>query len=483
MSSEFDKDIDSLLREGARRGRGASVEPSAARHAGGSVRATPSGAHLDADELNAYAENALPAAARAHHTAHLADCDDCRRSVTSLALAAGMPAQLEQREAIAATAQQKVTTNAGWRERFGALFAPRAWRYAVPALALLLVGAVTLVVFMRSWQSGTETSVAQSDASERAKPSLAQTEQNHATQQNSNAATATTANPNESAANAPNSNATVTTREETAPIVVDGASGGQPLPKPGIVVSEDATPPQQPPAPVTTGSGALGRSITEMPMPTPLPPPVAEPVVVAKESEAKVKSAESVGEVAAKDAPQKQADYENMQREQAANARRAEKLSGPRRNNEQTRNSRGINADDSRDRADKADKNDGNVSATAGAPASPAPAASRRARQRDADKERDETKPSDNSLKSESRRAPESTASGETRAVGGRRFRKQGGAWIDTAYSAGQSYTVVRRNSEQYRALVADEPAIGRIADSLGGEVTIVWKGRAYRIR
>lgn len=71
----------------------------------------------------------------------------------------------------------------------------------------------------------------------------------------------------------------------------------------------------------------------------------------------------------------------------------------------------------------------------------------------------------------------------ETRTIAGRKFRRQGSAWVDTAYSAGQSYTVVRRNSEQFRALVADEPELRRVAGALGGEVTVVWKGRAYRIR
>jgi hypothetical protein len=41
----------------------------------------------------------------------------------------------------------------------------------------------------------------------------------------------------------------------------------------------------------------------------------------------------------------------------------------------------------------------------------------------------------------------------------------------------------VTRGSEQYRALVADEPGIKTIADQLGGEVIVVWKGRAYKIR
>ena len=70
----------------------------------------------------------------------------------------------------------------------------------------------------------------------------------------------------------------------------------------------------------------------------------------------------------------------------------------------------------------------------------------------------------------------------ETRTVAGRRFRKQGGVWIDTAYNS-QSLTEFRRGSEQYRGLVGDEPAIKQIADELDGEIIVVWKGKAYKIR
>jgi hypothetical protein len=55
--------------------------------------------------------------------------------------------------------------------------------------------------------------------------------------------------------------------------------------------------------------------------------------------------------------------------------------------------------------------------------------------------------------------------------------------WIDTAYDESRPTLTVARGSEQYRALVADEPAIRSIAEKLSGEVVIVWKGRAYRIR
>jgi hypothetical protein len=71
----------------------------------------------------------------------------------------------------------------------------------------------------------------------------------------------------------------------------------------------------------------------------------------------------------------------------------------------------------------------------------------------------------------------------DTRTVSGRQFRKQGGVWIDTAYQSSSPTTTIARDSEQFRALTADEPGIRTIAAQLSGEVIVVWKGRAYRIR
>jgi hypothetical protein len=77
-------------------------------------------------------------------------------------------------------------------------------------------------------------------------------------------------------------------------------------------------------------------------------------------------------------------------------------------------------------------------------------------------------------------RDEDSTA--ETRTVAGRRFRQQNGVWVDTAYSSSRSVIRVRRGSEQYRALVADEPVIGTVANSFSGDVIVVVRGKAYRI-
>jgi hypothetical protein len=71
----------------------------------------------------------------------------------------------------------------------------------------------------------------------------------------------------------------------------------------------------------------------------------------------------------------------------------------------------------------------------------------------------------------------------DTRTVAGRRFRKERGIWTDTAYDSSTATVNMARGSDQFKALVADEPEIKKIAEQLDGEVIVVWKGRAYRIR
>jgi hypothetical protein len=74
-------------------------------------------------------------------------------------------------------------------------------------------------------------------------------------------------------------------------------------------------------------------------------------------------------------------------------------------------------------------------------------------------------------------------AAGETRVAAGHRFRRAGNAWVDVNYRPSMSMTGVRRGTEAFRALVADFPELGRIAEQLSGEVITVIRGGAYRIR
>ena len=67
----------------------------------------------------------------------------------------------------------------------------------------------------------------------------------------------------------------------------------------------------------------------------------------------------------------------------------------------------------------------------------------------------------------------------ETRAVGGRKFRRQGSVWVDTKFKSSMSVRNVSRGSDEYRAL---NSVVRAIAEQLGGDVIIVSKGKAYRI-
>src|SRR4051812_37011171 len=94
--------------------------------------------HLDADELNAFAEGAVPPAARARYVSHLAECDQCRRQVSDLALASGAIGRLEP------SAAQAPVANGIWTA-LAKLFAPPVIRYGALAAALVLVAGVSFI--------------------------------------------------------------------------------------------------------------------------------------------------------------------------------------------------------------------------------------------------------------------------------------------------------------------------------------------------
>src|SRR5690349_11766035 len=130
MRQKTNNEIDLLLR---RMGRDGVPRNSEAR---GGDR------HLDADELSSYAQNALPAAARAHYTEHLADCATCRRLVTELSLSLGAAAA-----PVAATHEP-----GGFKTFLASLFSPLVLRYAVPALGVIVVMIVGFVVLRQQRQ-------------------------------------------------------------------------------------------------------------------------------------------------------------------------------------------------------------------------------------------------------------------------------------------------------------------------------------------
>src|SRR5829696_3378901 len=116
MEFEFDKEIDAILRK-ARPG----------------VEAAASGAaHMDADELAAFAENAVTGAARVRYVSHLADCTRCRKILSNLILS---NFEADAPEAASAVVSAPVKeTGAPWYRRF----------FAFPPLAYTM-GAMVLV--------------------------------------------------------------------------------------------------------------------------------------------------------------------------------------------------------------------------------------------------------------------------------------------------------------------------------------------------
>ena len=452
MKTDFDREMDSLLRAQARRDSAALTEPGGASSLplqDGRASAAQLSAHLDADELNAYAENALPVSTRTLYAAHLADCVQCRHLVTRLAFAAGTPAQLEQS---VATKTGSAPLKVSWQARIGALLSARAWRYAVPMLALLLISAIGLLSLLRP--APNERSIAESVAPPLSKPDRAAQPKLSDEEQHSDAPA--TANSNKAVAaqnsSVPAVKGEVAAKEEVA---ANDARPAVARPRTDTMVSNTA--------PAPSGSATVtGAPVVALPPPQPTPAPIAEATGITAEREAK--TAPSTHDQLASAANMR--NVESEQREGTNDARRSAR----------TRSGRAANANNSRSDARVTDES---LTSTPSAPAAPRAAAKPQGAARGGENTSDAAG-GGSAQKDES---PRAQAAAETRSIANRKFRRQGRAWVDTAYSSTQAVTIVRRNSEQYRALVADEPELRRIADALGGEVTVVWKGRAYRIR
>jgi hypothetical protein len=344
--------------------------------------------HLDADELNAYAENVLPAAARARYTMHLAECSRCRSLVAQLSSSAGV---------VAATDTAAVSEVSGFRKFLASLFTPMVLRYAGPALGLIVVAVIGFVVLRRDRASEyvvQDTNVQQS-------PAAAPTAEKFLSDETSSK----TVPPSSGLINGEIQEKTKQTQPasppNTAPVVssieADVAKDkavAQPKPEEQAAAANEPPPPK--PEPTAT----------------PEPSPRAAETDVAR-SEVKVQSAPAA------QAPRALRKAEREDKDNVARARKP---------------------------ADAA----GTVTAGSGS-----------------------------NLQIDG----VDDAKAGMRTVAGRRFRKHGAVWIDTAYDASKNAVTLARGSEQYRALVADEPAIKTIAEQLAGEIIVVWKGHTYRIR
>jgi hypothetical protein len=370
MKQESNNEMDLLLRRLARR------DDASASDAGGD--------HLDADELSAYAENALPVGARARYLAHLADCSRCRGLVVQLGSSAGV---------VATTESAKVSEPSGLKKFLASLFTPMVLRYAAPALGLIVVATISFVALRRQQSP---SSVAQLRNGEQ-RPTSSPVEPNAGYANES--ATKAAPTPGGLVDKQGRTEKADSPAVQNAPPTVSSVEAD---------VSKDKAVAQAKPEeqPAATGAGANEAA----------PPAPATPVDESPKTEVNKKEV----------------------REQPALAPQSGKTLGA---------------------AEREDKD-----------------SFTRAR-----------KPADSSVRgiasSGGGQRDKSTFRFTGRTVAGRQFERAGGVWIDTAYDSSKDVVTVARDSEQYRALVADEPQIKTIADSLDGEIIVVWKGRTYRIR
>ena len=348
----------------------------------------PNTDHLDADELSAYAENALPAAARARYTAHFAECSRCRELVVQLSSAVGV---------VASSETATVSKASAWRTFLASLFTPMVLRYAGPALGLIVVAGIAFVVL-------------RSELAEK-RAQVSNTEQTHVAR----------------AAPQPSTTFYDSTTNANSP-----SSPQQ--------VQKEATKKQSPASPA---------------------PPNEAPVVT-------VNADLPVDKAAAQPKPEESKPEEQSTAANEVTPRKAE----PTPATEASQKPAGA----------EANKKEVRGLYTA------APTAQRETRAED--KEKDARTPRDTDQISAGRVATmgsaaklkRADASAGERSVAGRRFQKKGGVWIDTEYDSAKDVVSLTRGSEQYRALVADEPSIKTIADELEGEIIIVWKAHTYRI-
>jgi len=232
MELEFDKEIDALLRK-AKRGLPAVTGAAVDRH-------------LDADELAAFAENALPERTRQTYVVHLADCDACREMLSSFVTTA-----LEKAAAAAAFAAQPAPVAAVKIPWYRSLFRGSNLAYAMGGLVVLFSGFIGLLVYQNEQRDASRavSQVAETRPTPRTESEMPQGFSNAAA--SNTAANSNSSSPIESvtktgvAVGSANGSTSTTTNEETQPEARTDLAPAKPASEQPLVAA--APPPQASP--------------------------------------------------------------------------------------------------------------------------------------------------------------------------------------------------------------------------------------------
>ncbi|HKP37726.1 MAG TPA: hypothetical protein VJT71_12795 [Pyrinomonadaceae bacterium] len=392
------------------------------RYAGNVKTASVGTEHLDADELNAFAEGTLPAATRSSYVSHLADCDDCRKIATQLTMATGAVANAQVPASEAVTARS-------WSQKLGALFSAPALRYAASVLVLVVLVGISLLVWRRTADNRNSSLIAR---------------------------------------NEPNTNQI---QAVSSPAVTTVSQDAQPAPS---IQTETR-------AATAPNLDKIGEESTLAGAPPPPPAPAkdaaeteAAPAIAAKAP------AEPRAEGTPSYAPQPSADNYRVDNRQREQQNIGNIHGGPRRNESQEKlkviDDRARNADLAKARDE--DRGSGRANQQVPAARKQEQSGQTRAGAGVLSSSTTATKESDApARKSDKTAQPESD---EKVSVGGRKFRRQGNVWVDTKFKSSMPTAVVARGSSDFSAL---DSGLRSIAQQLGGDVIVVWKGKAYRIR
>jgi len=357
--------------------------------------------HLNADELNSYAEGVVPPTARARYAEHLADCAGCRGIVVGLTQASGAAAHYEASE---------LKSGLGFFEKLGALFSPAVLRFAIPALVLTAVIGIGLLAVRQQRQP---------DLIARNEPT---------------GSSATVAPPPQTeigSGQSSNQTPSAAQKGSNLPAVIDsGKKKNSPKSEKagaGEAVGIDKRAASESVAKDEDQRGTVP-GLSEL-RPTYAPEPKAAAAAKASSSDA--------GAIAVAKRQPVNREEQERRRDDMIRTQPSEEH-GPNRSAVPTTG--GLTMQ----RAE-------GVSGRHGGPSKQ-------------DKKNKGTEV-------------------ETRSISGRRFIREGDTWVDTAYESPRATVKVVRGSEQFRALIADEPGLSTIAQQLDGVIIVVWKNRAYRIQ
>jgi hypothetical protein len=390
---------------------------------------TPGGStteHLDADELTAFAEGAIPEAARTRYVSHLVDCDNCRQIVTQLAMSSGAIAAEESKAA--------EPSGYSWSKRLAEFLSPMTLRYAAYAMVLIAAAAVVFLVMRRPRES---SMIAQNETSQ--------------------------------------------------PATAVKPSGDAPSPNSGTSQLEGNNNKNLESKPTPAVQSSPIDQIAKLDQPRPaetsvLPPkPAKEPDVTAGSGQKKAESAET--ETAPVYSPPPPGAAQTQSREQQSSSQVAS-ISGPRKSQDQ------VGTISKSGRAGEANKDtradDKQVLADRPAPASKRGSDEKlKGPRRDMD---NNATLSSNAGENRSRNAqgiitpsqPREEKPQEMRSAGGRKFRRQGSGWVDSKFKSSMPLKSIARGTSEFNEL---DSGLRSIAQQLGGQVIVVWKNKAYLIK